>query len=119
MRAVSPVIFEPERVTELVTITAMYLGRRPSGASSSEPAVQRAWHVGVRGSAAKPLKLDGAGPPLSEFFFHHFGLQNVTSPVALRSPITKAPRGRNEKISTFVDAVAVLPPSSVTVVLIV
>ena len=40
---------------------------------------------------AKPLKLDGADPPLSEFFFAHCAPQKVTCwpTTAFRSPITK------------------------------
>ena len=38
----------------------------------------------------KPLKLEGAGPPLSEFLFAHCAPQNVTCwpTTALRSPMT-------------------------------
>ena len=47
--------------------------------------------LGIAGEPAKPLKLFGAGPPLSEFSFAQCAPQNVTLPVALWSPTTNAP----------------------------
>ena len=40
---------------------------------------------------AKPLKLSGAGPPLSTFLRDQSWPQNSTDPVAVSSPTTKAP----------------------------
>ncbi|MFC0432091.1 hypothetical protein [Kutzneria buriramensis] len=64
----------PDFVMWLDTRTAMYDGSVPADVS------------------LKPLKLAGADPPLRELAVHHHWVpQNVTAPVALRSPTTNEP----------------------------
>src|SRR6516165_4852148 len=114
MCTVLPEIFEPDLVVLLVTMMPMYDGSGPFGgfALLPGPVVQSTPQLGVAGVAAKPLKLAGAGPPLSVLSFHHCAPQKVTCvPLALLpSPITN---GTALKISTVQpEAVAVLPPSS-------
>lgn len=74
-------MFEPDFVIELDTSTVMYdatlLGGPellPGSLAQLPPQVGGAVLV----EFAKPLKLDGAEPPLSEFNFHHCAPQNVT-----------------------------------------
>ena len=68
----------------------------------------------VLGSFSKPLKADGASPPLNVFSFAHCALQKVTwVPTAeFPSPITKLPPTDVPKIRTTHEVVAVEPPSS-------
>ncbi len=88
-----PEIFEPDFDVELVTMTAMYAGSGPAGGEALLPGsvLHVPPHCGVAGLTAKPLKDDGALPPLSEFDFDHCAPQNVTEPVSLLSPTTNAP----------------------------
>jgi hypothetical protein len=71
----------PDFVIELATITLMVDGSVAGGPElPPEPLVhvppQKAG-LGVVVSA-KPLKAEGAGPPLNELDFAHFAPQNVT-----------------------------------------
>src|SRR5215510_2010458 len=89
-----PLIVGPLLVAELVTIMVMNLGTL-AGAPVSPPA--GAVHVPPQLTGfelvlfAKPLKLAGAAPPLSEFCLAHWAPQNVTfcPTTAFRSPIVK------------------------------
>ena len=91
----SPEILGPDLLDELVTITAISAGSGPSGGGELLPgsALQLIPQAGVPGLSAKPLKLRGAGPPLSALIFAHCAPQNVTEvPTAEFSfPMTKAP----------------------------
>ena len=90
----SPETIGPDLVTELATITLMVEGRVAGGLEL--PPVSLV-HVPPQfaGSGvvfwAKPLKAEGAGPPLNLFDFAHWLPQNVTCcpTTALTSPITK------------------------------
>ena len=95
MWTIVPEIVDPDLEIELETITAMKAGTVPGGpALLPGPVDQRVPQVaGTLGLFAKPLKLSGADPPLSEFSFAHWAPQNVTcEPTpADWSPTTKAP----------------------------
>ncbi len=124
MCTVLPKIAESDWLTELVTITAMYAGSGPAGGGVLLPgsAVQLMRQLGVVGFSAKPLKLAGAGPPLTELSFPHCAPQKVTDvPMTLLpSPIAKAPPpGAKAKVSNWQEAVAEAPPTSLIEVLIV
>src|SRR5262245_38159406 len=93
-----PEIFEPTLVIELDAITAMYGGSVAGGgmlppalAAQLPPHCGRDMLVGAR--LASPLKLDGAGPPLSELRLDHCVPQSVTllPAAAFWSPITNGP----------------------------
>jgi hypothetical protein len=81
MREMSPVIVGPDFVIELVTMTVINEGTL-SGGPELLPGllVQAPPQRGGFGLAelAKPLKLDGAGPPLNELRFAHCASQKVT-----------------------------------------
>jgi hypothetical protein len=68
-------------VIELAAITLMKLGRLLGGLELSPEALvhlpPQAGGFGL-GASAKPLKLDGAGPPLKKFNFAHCAPQKVT-----------------------------------------
>src|SRR2546421_928546 len=121
MCTVSPEICEPDCELELVTITPINAGNGPAGGEALLPGSvpQSAPQLGVAGLSAKPLKLEGAGPPLRVFSVDHWAPQKVTAvPGALLpSPITNAPPvDTGAKISTVHPLTDVmLPPSSVTV----
>src|SRR5207249_4855999 len=91
-----PITAERDSVIELDTINAINEGTLFGGSELLPGSVV---HVPPRPGGcvlvefAKPLKLDGAGPPLNEFNLAHCAPQNVTSfpTTALRSPITKLP----------------------------
>src|SRR5262249_31618026 len=102
-----PEMFGPDLVIELDAITAMN-GGTVAGGTRLPPAwherrrppalvLQLPPHCGrdrlLGASLVSPLKLDGAGPPLSELRFDHFAPQNVTLLpwVAFWSPITNGP----------------------------
>ena len=108
-------ICEPDLDVELVTITPMYAGSGPAGGGALLPgSVDEPLAVTFR---AKPLNALGEAPPLSTFIDDDCELQNVREPVAVRLPMPKAPPpGANAYTSTCVVAEAVLPPSSVIVV---
>jgi hypothetical protein len=76
-----PEIVEPALVTVLATPTVIYSGKYAGGLELLPPVdVQLPPHAigfGVPDDAY-PLKLDGAGPPLSELSVNHCGPQNVT-----------------------------------------
>src|SRR5947208_758866 len=120
MWTVLPEICEPDCELELVTTTAIYAGNDPAGGEALLPGseLQTRPQVGVVGLSAKPLKLEGAGPPLRVFSVDHWAPQKLTAvPGALlASPITKAPPVETSpKIYTVQPlTVVVLPPSSVT-----
>src|SRR5436309_2851372 len=92
----SPEIVSPDLVIELVTNTLM-VGGTPLGRFESLPAVlvQVPPQVGAPApmELANPLRLAGAGPPLSEFDLAHCDPQKTTCcpTTAFRSPITKFP----------------------------
>src|ERR1700686_2894384 len=125
MCTVLPESIEPDCFADLVTITPMNAGNGPAGGGVLLPVseFQPVPHAGVVGASAKPLKLAGADPPLSELSFHHLAPQKVTDvPFArLLSPITKAPPpGAKAKTSPLHPGVdVVLPPTSLMVVVIV
>src|SRR5688572_6334150 len=81
--------------TELVTSIAVYEGTSPGGGGLLPPVVLKVppQTVGPAGTFENPLKLSGAGPPLTEFAALHCELQNVAvEPMAaFPSPITKLP----------------------------
>src|SRR5712691_7514736 len=121
MWTVSPEISEPSLPTELVTITAMKAGSGPSGGGVLLPGsvVQATPQLGVVGFSAKPLKLLGAEPPLVGLSFAHCAPQKVTeSPTeAFWSPMTKLPPpGAKPNPRVLHDATALLPPTSLMVV---
>ena len=91
--SVLPEIVEPDFVDELVTITAMYGGSGPAGGGELLPGsvLQVEPHAGVAGFLAKPLKSEGAEPPLREFVFDHCAPQKVTVPIEVKLPTTNAP----------------------------
>ena len=81
---------------ELDTITVMYSGIAAGGPEVLPGSlVQVPPQVEVSAELAKPLKLEGAEPPLSEFKFDHCAPQKVTwvPTAALLSPITKLKLG--------------------------
>src|SRR5712692_692811 len=124
MWTVSPEISEPSLPTELVTITAMKAGSGPSGGGVLLPGsvVQATPQLGVVGSSAKPLKLRGAEPPLKELSFAHRAPQKVTEvPIAaFLSPMTKLPPpGAKANPRVLHDVTAMLPPTSLMVVVMV
>src|SRR5439155_13985265 len=90
----SPEIVEPDLVILLETTTPMKDGS-VSGGLELLPGleVQVSPQAGgfVLMVAAKPLKLSGAGPPLSTLLRDQSWPQNSTFPVAVWSPTTKAP----------------------------
>src|SRR3954471_18558816 len=92
---VSPEVTGPDLVTWLATSTAMYDGSAPAGGGVLLPGsvVHEVPQPGAGGVSSKPLKLAGAEPPLSVFTPDHCAPQNVTAPVALRSPTTNDPPG--------------------------
>src|SRR5215467_6504917 len=116
MCTVFPEIFDPCFVTELATITPMKLGSGPFGGCALLPgrAVHLIPHTGAVTLPSNPLNDDGAAPPLSELRLAHCAPQKVTFvPMALLwSPITKLPPWAKANTITWVVAVAVLPPSS-------
>ena len=76
-----PEIVGPDFVIELATMTVMYVGTLLGGPELlPELLVHVPPQFGGFGLVefAKPLKLAGAGPPLSEFRFAHCAPQNVT-----------------------------------------
>ncbi len=86
----------PDLAAELVTITAMYLGSGPAGGRALLPGsvLKDAPQLGVLRLAAKPLKLAGAPPPLSELSCAHCAPQNVTKaacPLASVVPLPVVP----------------------------
>src|SRR6267378_1668204 len=94
-----PEITAPDWVIELATITLMLAGTPLGGAAPlPELLCQLPPQIGgfVSVELANPLKLAGAGPPLSKFDFDHCEPQKTTRwpTIALRSPITKLP-GKN------------------------
>ena len=119
-----PVIVEPDSVIELDTITAINEGTLFGGPELFPGSVV---HMPPRLGGcvlvefAKPLKLDGAGPPLNEFNLAHCAPQKVTlvPRAALPSPITKLPPATTTKTVALHDAVADEPPASLIVVVIV
>src|SRR5260370_37616641 len=124
MWSVSPEISEPSLPTVLVTITAMKAGSGPSGGGVLLPGsvVEATPQLGVVGSSAKPLRLGGAEPPLVGLFFAHCAPQKVTElPVAaFLSPMTKLPPpGAKANPTVLQELVAVLPPTSWMVVVMV
>jgi hypothetical protein len=115
---------EPVFVAELVTITPMKAGSGPDGGGVELPGSldQSRPQVGVCGSSAKPLKLLGAPRPLNLLSFAHCAPQNVTElpTVAFWSLMTKLPPpGAKENPTVAHAAVAILPPTSVMVVVMV
>lgn len=90
-----PEIVGPDRLIALDAITVMYSGTKPGGLELMlESVVQVSPHRGrLRVWLAKPWKLAGAGPPLSEFRCDHWAPQRVTGlpTAAFRSPITNDP----------------------------
>src|SRR5712691_4009240 len=120
----SPEIAEPVLVTESVTTTPMNAGRGPDGGGVELPGSvdQSTPQAGVRGLSAKPLKLLDALVPLEVLSLAHCALQKVTElpTAAFCLPMTKVPPpGANENPTVVQDAVAVLPPTSVIVVVMV
>src|SRR5216683_2679276 len=84
--------------------------------------VQATPQLGVVGSSPKPLKLRGAEPPLVGLSFAHCAPQKVTAlPVAaFLSPMTKLPPpGAKANPTVLQELVAVLPPTSWMVVVMV
>jgi len=119
-----PEMIEPVFVAELVTITPMKAGSGPDGGGVELPGSvdQSRPQVGVRGSSAKPLKLLGAARPLNVLSFAHCAPQNVTElpTAALWSLMTKLPPpGAKENPTGAQVVVAILPPTSVMVVVMV
>src|SRR5438034_2294685 len=116
-----PEICEPDCELEPVTTTAINAGNGPAGGEALLPGseLQSLPQPGVAGLSAKPLKLEGAGPPLRVFSVDHWAPQKVTAVpgTLLPSPITKAPPVETgAKINTVQPlAEVVLPPSSVTI----
>src|SRR6266851_5462954 len=98
-----PEIVDPVWSTEPDARTAMKDGKGASGGAELLPGslVQFPPQFGgvLLSASAKPSKLRGARPPLSEFSLAHCAPQKVTAPVALWSPTTKEPRVRNAKMS--------------------
>lgn len=93
---VLPEIVGPDWLMELDAITAMNSGTERGGLELVPGSVvQVSPHRGVLLGVvlAKPVKLAGAGPPLSEFGCDHWAPQKVTGlpTVAFRSPITNDP----------------------------
>jgi hypothetical protein len=89
-----PEMTAPDFVIELATITLIVDGSVAGGPEVMPVSVvhvppQKAG-LGVVLSA-KPLKAEGAAPPLNELDLAHFAPQNVTCcpTTALRSPMTK------------------------------
>src|SRR6185437_12869200 len=116
MCGVSPVLVEPDLVTELLTITAMYGGSGPAGGGELFPGsvVQALPQLGTLGRSANPLKLAGAAPVLSGLRSVHWAPQNVTfDPMALSlSPMTKAPPpGANGAVQLTATALEVIVPA--------
>ena len=72
---------EPDLLIELETITAMYSGTLLGGPELLPgslvhvPPQLGGW---VLVESAKPMKLEGAAPPLNEFSLAHCAPQNVT-----------------------------------------
>jgi hypothetical protein len=96
MSGMLPAIVEPDCVIELAAITVMKGGMLLGGPELLPGSlVHVPPQVGGFGlvELAKPLKLRGAAPLLSEFNRAHCAPQNVTwlPTTALRSPITKLP----------------------------
>src|SRR2546427_6092653 len=115
---------DPVLVAELVTITPMKAGSGRDGGGVELPGSvdQSRPQVGVRGSSAKPLKLLGAARPLNVLSFAHCAPQNVTGlpTAALWSLMTKLPPpGAKENPTVAHVVVAILPPTSVMVVVMV
>src|SRR3989442_15971589 len=90
IRAVLPLIVGPSFLTVVATTTPTHAGTSAGAWSNPDDAVHVTPQAGAA-AAAKPLKLAGAAPPLSPFASHHCGLQNVTVPAAVVSPMTKMP----------------------------
>src|SRR5712692_10475193 len=90
-----PEIVGPDLLDELVTMTPISRGSGPSGGGVLLPGsvLHPAPQLGVPGLSAKPLKLRGAGPPVSELTFAHCAPQNITElpTTAFLSPMTNAP----------------------------
>src|SRR5438046_5125626 len=103
MRTAFPEMTDPAFTTLVGTSTPMYAGGAPLGGPELFPGrvvqvMPQAGGSALRRSA-NPLKLAGAGPPLSWLRADHCAPQKVTCPPtgALRSPTVKPPRARNAK----------------------
>src|SRR5436309_13588916 len=95
MCGVFPEICAPDFEDELVTITPMKAGSGPAGGGALLPGsvLQSVPQLGTDGFLAKPLKLAGAEPALSEFSFDHCEPQNVTGvPLPVFSLRSRTPR---------------------------
>ena len=94
MLGASPEIVDPDWVMLLATTTPMK-GGIVSGGLELLPGrlVQVSLQAGglVLTSEAKPLKLSGAGPPLSTLSRDQLWPQNSTDPVSVSSPTTNEP----------------------------
>src|ERR1700682_2884632 len=116
-----PVIVEPDFVIELAAITVMKCGMLLGGPELLPGSLAHAPpQVGglVLVELAKPLKLWGASPPLSEFKLAQCAPQNVTRlpTTALRSPMTKLPSKVGVGVTTGVPVGAgVAVPAGVAV----
>src|SRR5260370_4622038 len=120
----SPEIVALDLYTESLTTTPMNAGSGPDGGGVELPgsADQLRRQAGVRGMSAKPLKLLGAPRPFNGLSLAHWALQKVTGLPTEASclPMMKVPPpGANENPIAVHDAVAVLPPTSLIVVVIV
>ena len=72
MCAAFPLIVDPDLVTLLETITAIWSGIDAGGAELLPVCVvQVAPHVMLGALSANPFIADGAGPPLRELLFDH------------------------------------------------
>lgn len=120
MCTVFPEIVDPDWEIELETITAIKAGSGPGGGGGLLPGSvdQLVPQVTDAGAFSKPLKADGAEPPLNVFSFPHCAPQKVTGVpnAAFPSPITKVPPATVAKTRTGQDAEAVDPPSSMTLI---
>ena len=112
---------EPDFEIELATRTTMKAGSGGGGGPELLPgSVDHAWpQAGLElGLLANPLNAADAGPPLRKLSLDHWAPQKVTaSPTAAgRSPITNEPPAVTAPIKNTQEVVAVLPPSSMIVV---
>src|SRR5256885_4947034 len=119
---ISPVMFSPDFVILLETMTAMNSGTvGGGGAALPGSVVQLPPQTGGRprrlsSNPANPFMESGPGPPLIGFRFSHWLLHQVTvfRGVASRSPMTKVaplPVGKANTV-TWQSAVVLLPPAS-------